>query len=134
MTVADLRYEVTTDRSVPETVARVTEALGRRRFSVLWELDVNAKLEEKGLTLGLPYRILEVCSAPRAKEALETNPAVGYFLPCKVVVYAEGGRTHIGLPRPQALIEMVGDPRLQGLAAEVEATLIAAVDEASAAS
>jgi uncharacterized protein (DUF302 family) len=125
----DLRYEVTTDRSVAEAVAAIGEALARRRFSVLWDLDVGAKLAEKGLDLRMPYRILEVCSAPRAKQALETNPAVGYFLPCKVVVYEAGGRTHVGLPRPQALIGLVGDPRLGELAAEVEAALVAAVDE-----
>jgi uncharacterized protein (DUF302 family) len=129
MTAAETRYEVTTDQPVEQAVAAVGEALGKRRFSVLWDLDVNAKLAEKGLDLAVPYRILEVCSAPRAKQALETNASVGYFLPCKVVVYREGGRTHIGLPRPEALIALVGDARLADLATEVERVLIEAIDE-----
>jgi uncharacterized protein (DUF302 family) len=123
------RYEVVSELPVDEAVVRVREALAKRGFSVLWELDVNAKLAEKGLNLALPYRILEVCSAPRAKQALETNPAVGFYLPCKVVVYGDGGRTHIGLPRPEALIEQVGDERLHDLADEVGRVLVAAVDE-----
>jgi uncharacterized protein (DUF302 family) len=129
LTAADLRYEATTDLPVAEAVAAITEALAKRRFSVLWDLDVNAKLAEKGLQLHEPYRILEVCSAPQAKQALETNPAVGYFLPCKVVVYAAGGQTRVGLPRPETLIDLVGDPRLAGLAGEVERTLVEAVEE-----
>ncbi len=131
MTASEMRHEVGTARTVADAVAAVTEALARRQFSVLWDLDVNAKLREKGLELGVPYRILEVCSAPRAKQAIETNPHVGYFLPCKVVVYAAEGGTRIGLVRPQALIDLVEDPRLADLAAEVERTLIEAIAEAA---
>ncbi len=57
MTASEMRHEVGTARTVADAVAAVTEALARRQFSVLWDLDVNAKLREKGLELGVPYRI-----------------------------------------------------------------------------
>jgi uncharacterized protein (DUF302 family) len=126
----EARFDVTTELTVDQAVERVTAELAKRGFSVLWALNVNAKLEEKGLQLQLPYRILEVCSAPRAKQALETNPAVGFYLPCKVVVYAQDGRTHIGLPRPEALIGQLGDDRLRGLADEVGRVLVEAAGAA----
>ena len=129
MQVAEARYEVACELSVEEATEQITAALARRGFSVLWALDVNQKLAEKGLVLGLPYRILEVCNAPRAKEALESNPAVGFYLPCKVVVYARDGRTHVGFPRPESLIGLVGDPQLKALADEVGRVLFEAVNE-----
>ncbi len=133
VTPADVRYTLTSGKSVEQAAQDVTAALAARKFSVLWDLNLNDKLKDKGLELRGSFRVLEVCSAPRAKQALEQNPLVSYFLPCKVVVYERDGHTEIGLPRPTALIGLVGDPRLQGLAEEVEAVLIAAASEAAGA-
>jgi uncharacterized protein (DUF302 family) len=129
--VAEARYTVSTGKSVDQAARDVEAALAKRRFSVLWALDVNDKLREKGLDLHGRFRILEVCSAPRAKEALESNPLVSYFLPCKVVVYERDGRTEIGVPLPSALIGLLGDHALQPLADEVEKTLVTAAEEAA---
>lgn len=129
--MAEARYTVSTGKSVDQAARDVEAALAKRRFSVLWALDVNDKLREKGLDLHGRFRILEVCSAPRAKEALESNPLVSYFLPCKVVVYERDGRTEIGVPLPSALIGLLGDHALQPLADEVEKTLVTAAEEAA---
>ena len=116
-----------TSMPVEQAVAAVERALQEQRFLVLWQLDVNAKLQEKGEHLQAPYRILEVCNAPTARQALETNPEIGYFLPCKVVVYGEGGQTVVGLVRPQVLLGLLGDERVGPLAEEVERRLVAAL-------
>jgi uncharacterized protein (DUF302 family) len=126
-------YTVPTTRSLDEAAEAVAAALASRRFSVLWTLDVNEKLQEKGLTLRGRARILEVCSAPRAKEAIESNPRVAYFLPCKIVVQEREGRIEIGLPRPTVLIGLLGDDGLRGLAEDVEGVLVAAAREAAGA-
>lgn len=126
----EFAYEVQTGKGVDEAVAAVEAAMAGRKFSVLWQLDVNKTLESKGLSLEHEVRILEVCSAPKAKHALETNPAVAYFLPCKIVVKRVAGQTTIGLSRPGALMALMGDDRFNALAQEVEAELIAVVDAA----
>lgn len=131
VTAADVLYTLTSGKSVEQAAQDVTAALAARKFSVLWDLNINDQLQEKGLDLSGSCRILEVCSAPRAKQALEQNPLVSCFLPCKIVVYERDGHTEIGLPRPTALIGLVGDQRLQGLAEEVEGVLIAAASEAA---
>ncbi len=127
-----LRLSFPTALGVEEAARAVDTALAKRKFSVLWALDINEKLREKGLKLEREFRILEVCSAPRAKEALESEPEVGYFLPCKVMVYGDGDGTRIGLPRPTALMGMLGgDPKLHALAEEVEGVLVEALREAA---
>jgi uncharacterized protein (DUF302 family) len=129
----EFQVSVKTAKGAAEACAAVESALAERKFSVLWHLHVNEKLQEKGLALGPDVHILEVCSAPKAKLAIETNPEVAYFLPCKIVVRSESGQTQIGLARPTMLMAVLGDERLEGLAREVEATLLEVVEVAAAA-
>ena len=131
MPTLDYHYTQRTKKSTSDAIAALEAALTSRKFSALWHLDVGAKLKEKGLDLGPTFHIFEVCSAPHAKEALETNIEVGYFLPCKMVVYSKDGVTHVGLLRPQLLMDVLGEERLQALAAHVEDQLKQAVDEAA---
>lgn len=62
---------------------------------------------------------------------LTTNLMVGYFLPCKVVVYEDQGKTFIGLPKPTTLMGVIGDSSLMETAQRVEAALKQAVNEAA---
>lgn len=132
MSEETLFYQVHTPKSVDEAVEAVGRSLKAHQFGVLWDLDINRKLTEQGLVPEPAFRILEVCSAPRAKEALSTNQTVGYFLPCKVVVYQNAaGQTQIGYARPAVLMSLLGDARLDQLADEVDSLLRQAVDEAA---
>ncbi len=127
----EFHYTVTTDKDLDSAMRDLEGALANHQFGALWHLDVGAKLKEKGLDLGPAFHIFEVCNAAKAKEALETNIEVGYFLPCKVVVYRQGAQTRIGLLRPNLLMGMLGEERLEDLAGDVEAQLKAVVDEAA---
>jgi uncharacterized protein (DUF302 family) len=123
-------YTVETKKSVDEAVKAVEESLKNHKFGVLWQLDLPAKLQEKGVEFTQPYRILEVCNPVEAKRVLTQNSLVGYFLPCKVVIYEEQGTTKIGLPKPTVLMGVVNDPALKEVAERVENVLIQAIDEA----
>ena len=131
--MSELMYQVPTQKSVDEAVDAVGQLLKKYQFGVLWDLDINEKLAEKGLEPEPAFRILEVCSAPRAKKALSTNQTVGYFLPCKVLVYQnqQSGKTYIGYAKPDELMKLLGDDRLDELALEVNQLLKQAIDEAA---
>ncbi|MDI3328317.1 MAG: DUF302 domain-containing protein [Alicyclobacillaceae bacterium] len=125
-------YTVATAKSVEEAARDLEAALAGRQFGVLWQLDVPSKLAEKGVEFRTPYRILEVCNPREAAQVLSKDLLVGYFLPCKIVVYEEAGQTKIGLPKPTALLGQVSeDAALQEIARRVEEQLKAAVDEAA---
>lgn len=126
----DFNYSVVTEKTVDEAVQALESTLKENKFGVLWQLDLPAKLQEKGVEFNTPFRVLEVCNPHEAKRVLTRNPLVGYFLPCKVVVYEQEGKTHIGLPKPTALIELLGDKELTGIAEEVETTLVKAINQA----
>lgn len=125
----DFHYSVVTPKSVDEAVQTLEEHLKEHKFGVLWQLDLPAKLREKGVDFDTPYRILEVCNPHEAKRVLTANPLVGYFLPCKIVVYESNGMTHIGLPRPTVLMDIIGDVALKEIAREIELALREAIDQ-----
>lgn len=126
----DFHYSVVTEKTVDEAVQSLETALKENSFGVLWELDLPAKLHEKGVELDMQYRVLEVCNPHEAKRVLTLNPLAGYFLPCKVVIYQSEGKTYIGLPKPTALISFIEDEALLDIAQGIESTLKKAIDQA----
>ncbi|ASS77088.1 hypothetical protein CIG75_02670 [Tumebacillus algifaecis] len=123
-------YTVETTKTVDEAVQAIEASLKNHKFGVLWQLDLPAKLQEKGVEFTTPFRVLEVCNPVEAKRVLEQNLLVGYFLPCKIVIYQEGGTTKIGLPKPTSLMGVLQDPALERIAQGVEQTLIEAIEAA----
>lgn len=126
----EFHYSVTTDKTIDQAVEALEANLKTRKFGVLWKLDIAATLQEKGVDYKTPYRVLEVCNPQEANRVLTQNPLVGYFLPCKVVVYeGKDGKTTIGLPRPTTMMNIIDDPELASIAEGVENTLIASIDD-----
>lgn len=127
----DFHYSVRTHKGVDEAVEALEGTLKAQQFGVLWQMNIPEKLQEKGVDFDKPYRVLEVCNPREAKQVLTANPLVGYFLPCKIVVYEEAGETWIGLPRPSTLMSVIGDAALMETAQRIEQALMAAVDAAA---
>lgn len=117
-------YTIQVNKSPEQAIAAIQQNLMVEKFSVLFQLNLKEKLQEKGVEFEQTYYILEVCNAIEAKRVLSQNALVGYFLPCKIVVYEENGATQIGLPKPTSLIGFVEDESLMGIAADIETRLI----------
>ncbi|MFD1040221.1 DUF302 domain-containing protein [Virgibacillus byunsanensis] len=122
-------YTVETTKTMEEAVQSLEGSLKEEKFGVLWQFDIKDKLQEKGLDFDQPYLVLEVCNPVEAQRVLSENLMVGYFLPCKIVVYEDEGKTKIGMPRPTALIQMVNDESINELAEDIEKRLITCMDK-----
>ncbi|MFQ3543944.1 DUF302 domain-containing protein [Halobacillus rhizosphaerae] len=122
-------YTVETNKSMDEAVRSLEERLKEEKFGVLWQFDIKNKLQEKGFDFNQPYLVLEVCNPKEAQRVLSKNQLAGYFLPCKIVVYQDEGKTKIGMPRPTSLIKMVEDNELVEFAASIENRLIECMDK-----
>ena len=121
-------YAAQTDQSVPEAVDAVKKSLKEHGFGTLWEMNVPAKLQEKGVDYHQEAVILEVCNPKQAKRALEANLQAIYFLPCKVVVYDDAGRTTVGMMLPSLMMEALQDPNLKAFIHEVGDALHKSID------
>ena len=122
-------YTVETIKSIEEAIKDLEENLNAEKFGVLWEFDIKETLHNKGFEFDRGFMVLEVCNPKEAQEVLTRNKMVGYFLPCKIVVYEDDGKTKIGLPKPSALIQMVEDDELKEFATSIEDRLIACIDK-----
>lgn len=126
----NLKYEVVTNKSFDEAVSSIIKSLEEKKFGVLWKLNFKEKLHEKNIVFDNNFMILEVCNPHKAKEVLSNYLDVGYFLPCKVVVYEDKGSIKIGMARPEILINMLGHEDLTHTAKEVEEILVKAINNA----
>lgn len=124
-------YTVDTSKTVSEAVEALEENLKAEKFGILWNFDLTAKLQEKGEDFDTPYTILEVCNPKEANRVLSENLMIGYFLPCKIVVYKESDGVKIGMPKPTALISMVEDPNIKSIAEDIEKRLIKCIDRSA---
>jgi uncharacterized protein (DUF302 family) len=126
----DLKYEVKTSKDFSAAVEDLKKALSANGFGVLWELNFKDKLAEKGLDFEQNFKVLEVCNPKQAKEVLERQIEVGYFLPCKMVVYEKDNSVFMGMTLPTALIGMLEQENLLNIAQDVEKVLKKALNEA----
>ena len=123
-------YTVESQKAISEAVKSVEEALKEEKFGVQWIFNIKEKLHEKGVELDRDFIVLEVCNPHEAKKVLSENSLVGYFLPCKIVIYKEDEQTKIGMPKPSVLMDMIEDEKLKEIAMGIENRLITCLDKA----
>lgn len=101
--------QVETGNPARKTVERVRAACAAEGFGVLGEIDLRAKLHEKGHPIGRDCVVLEVCRPDVAQQVLERAPEVSSLLPCRISVYeVEPGRTLVSTARPRDLLTAAG--------------------------
>jgi uncharacterized protein (DUF302 family) len=122
-------FHFATSISLPfdEAKQQVTDALQVQGFSVLTEIDLQAKFKEK-VDKDIPrYVILGACGAGFAYRAWEINDRVGVMLPCTVVVQERGENEVAVLFRdPRGLADF--DPALEAIGDEVYGKLQAVIE------
>ncbi|MGF7060679.1 DUF302 domain-containing protein [Brassicibacter mesophilus] len=126
----NIKYEKTTSKTFEEAVSSIAKSLEEQKFGVLWKLNFKDKLHEKGVEFDKNFTILEVCNPHKAKEVLTKHIDVGYFLPCKIVVYEDSGSVKIGMMSPKTLIGLLGYDDLQDVSKDVEEIMITAINNA----
>jgi uncharacterized protein (DUF302 family) len=110
--------------SFDQAVQRITEELGKVGFGVLSDIDVQATMRKKIGHEMPPYRILGACNPHIASRAIGAEPQIGALLPCNVVVRQDGaGAVHVEVMDPQAVLQLVDNPAVPALAAEVRQKL-----------
>jgi uncharacterized protein (DUF302 family) len=125
----NFEYTVETEKTFDEAVAAVEAACAAKSFRVLHVHDVKATLAEKGFVRN-PLKILEVCSARFAYDALAKDIRVGLMLPCRINVYVHGSKHFISAFRPVAIKEMLPEAGLDRLVEEADAIICGIVDAA----
>jgi uncharacterized protein (DUF302 family) len=117
-------FSTTLDASFDSVVGRVTEELKKEGFGVLMTIDVKKALKEKLGVDRRPYMILGACNPPLANRAIEAEPDIGVLLPCNVLIRDDGGgKVTVAFMDPEAVLRLVDNPAVGGLAKEVRSRL-----------
>lgn len=117
-----IAHTLETSKTFEQVVSAIEANTPKHQFRVLAVHDVQATLAEKGFERG-PLKIIEICNAKFAHQALQKDAEVALFMPCKFAVYTDGGKTIVKLGRPTMIAEVMPQSGLEVLAAGVEATL-----------
>lgn len=126
----ELIYEKSTNKSFKDALESIIKELKEREFGVLWQLNFKDKMAEHDIDFPNDFMILEVCNPEKAKTVLSKHIKMGYFLPCKVVVYEDDSGVKIGTAKPELLMGMMGVDGLENVASEVEKILIESINAA----
>lgn len=98
-------------------------------FRTLAVHDVQQTLAEKGFERG-PMRIVEICNAAFAHEALQRDMSVALFMPCRFTVYRDETASIVSLARPSMIARLLPHTDLGAMALEIEEKLIQVMKEA----
>jgi len=124
-------FKLSTDKSVTEAAAALQAAVQANRFGVMQIHNLKETMAKKGVEFGRECLIFEVCQPQQAKKILEENLSISTVLPCRISVYEERGKTILATLKPTALLTLFGVPQLEGVAQDVEETIIKIMKDAA---
>jgi uncharacterized protein (DUF302 family) len=122
---------LSTDKTVTEAAAALQAAVLANHFGVMQVHNLQETMAKKGVEFDHECLIFEVCQPQQAKKVLEQDMSVSTALPCRISIYEEGGKTILAALKPTTLLAMFNSPQLEGVAQEVEATIIKIMKEAT---
>ncbi len=124
-------YTVETSKSFEQASTDLDAAVKRHQFGVLHVHDLGTTLRSKGIDFADQCKVFEVCSPQQAAKVMAIDMQLNMALPCRISVYSKGGKTYLGMIRPQQMLaQLSDDPRLATIAAEVERVTREMIDEA----
>ncbi len=86
-------YTRTTDQSLESVKAQIEERAKEVGFGVLKQYDFKTLLESKGFPIERDITVFELCNPSVAQEALTLHPEISVYLPCRVSLYEQDGKT-----------------------------------------
>jgi uncharacterized protein (DUF302 family) len=123
--------KLSTDKTVSVAAAALQAAVQANHFGVMQVHNLKESLMKKGVEFAHECLIFEVCQPQQAKKVLEQNMSISTALPCRISIYEEGGKTIMATLKPTILLAIFKTPQLEGVAQEVEDTIIKIMQEAA---
>jgi uncharacterized protein (DUF302 family) len=125
--------KLSTNKSVAEAAVALQAAVQANHFGVMQVHNLKETMEKKGVAFERECLIFEVCQPQQAKKVLDQNMSVSTALPCRISIYEEGGKAILATLKPTTLLAMFNTPPLEGVAQEVEDTIVKIMKEAASA-
>ena len=122
---------LSTGKTMSEAAAALHAAVQANHFGVMQVHNLKETMAKKGVEFARECLIFEVCQPQQAKEVLDQNMSVSTALPSRISIYGEGGKTTLATLKPTILLAMFHTPQMEGVAREVEDTLVKIMKKAA---
>lgn len=86
-------YTITTDKSIDLVRNEMESKAKDVGFGVLKEYKFQDILESKGHPIDRDITVFELCNPEAAQKALSSHPEVSVYLPCRISLYSDNGKT-----------------------------------------
>src|SRR5450631_2391913 len=123
--------KLSTDKTVTNAATALQAAVDANHFGVMHVHNLKETMAKKGVAFARECLIFEVCQPQQAKKVLDENMSVSTALPCRISIYEEDGKTIMATLKPTTLLAMFNAPQLEGVAQEVEHTIVKIMKEAA---
>lgn len=100
-------YQLTATKSVADIVTGIPDIAQQFKFSVLHSYDFQEILAGKGFPIERKAYVFEICRAPMASKMLAANPSFSIFMPCRIAVYEENGKTIVSTMNMELAMESI---------------------------
>jgi uncharacterized protein (DUF302 family) len=116
-------HEHKSDLSFEDTLAIIKKHLPDIGFGILFELDFNEVLKNKGYPVDTRATLLEICKPELAQKVIGNDTWFAYTLPCKVVIREENGEVYAGFLSPKDDMTTRGGDSVRIVAESVEKSI-----------
>ena len=124
-------YVVTSDKSLDQVCSDLEKAVVAHKFGLMATHNIRETMAKKGVDFDRECRIFEVCNPHQAKKVLESRMEVSTALPCRISVFEEEGKVKMATMKPSMMLGIFDAPDLDGVAAEVETSMMAIMQDAA---
>ncbi len=88
-------YMLKTEKTLDDVKIELEVKAKREGFGVLKTYPFKKILLEKGFPIEKDITVYEICNPEAAQNILDIHPEVSVFLPCRISLFEEGGKTVI---------------------------------------
>lgn len=111
-----------------QPIEAIAQSVGQEcenhKFALLQTYIYHDIVKEKGFPIQRKVFIYEICQAKTAALMLTTNPEFSIFMPCKITIYEEAGKTVIATMNMEIMLNAVkSNPELYQEASSIFSTL-----------
>jgi len=86
-------YKTTTQYPLETVKSQMQEHAKAVGFGILGKYEFKKILQSKGYDIETDITVFELCNPVAAQAALDTMPEISVYLPCRLSVYEESGKT-----------------------------------------
>ena len=126
-------YKITSNQPIDKIPERISDACEKHKFSLLQTYVYHEILESKGFPIKRKVFVYEICQAKTASAMLTVFPHFSIFMPCKLAVYEDNGKTIISTMSMEIMLNAIGsNQELYNEATTLFNTLKSVMDSLSA--